>query len=84
MAAALQGVTQISRLIKYPEDSAEDVPERWVAHLAHPVELELLSRGDVPESKYPAMMMQVNNSKTSNGVMHCTGLAVWHVYILIL
>ncbi|GAX84925.1 hypothetical protein CEUSTIGMA_g12346.t1 [Chlamydomonas eustigma] len=55
----LRGVTQISRLIKYPEDTAEELPGRWVAHLAHPVELELLSRGDIPESKYPAMMMQV-------------------------
>ena len=54
-----QGVTHISHVTKYPMDATDDTPERWVAHFAHPLELELLSRGAVPPNRYPNMLLQV-------------------------
>lgn len=44
---------------QYPEDVATSTPARWVAHFAHPIELELVSKGHVPMNKYPNMLLQV-------------------------
>ncbi|EFJ41998.1 hypothetical protein VOLCADRAFT_119536 [Volvox carteri f. nagariensis] len=46
----IQGVTHISRVTVYPPDPATDTPPRDVAHFAHPLELEWVSRpAAVPE-----------------------------------
>ena len=54
-----QGVTHISRPTMYPEDPATDTPERSVAHFAHPIELEFVSRGKPKANRSPAMFFQV-------------------------
>ncbi|KAG1660692.1 hypothetical protein FOA52_015903 [Chlamydomonas sp. UWO 241] len=59
----VRGVTHNARACLYPNDPFDDglnIPERWVAHYAHPIELELVSRnGPVAPNKYPVMLLQV-------------------------
>jgi hypothetical protein len=53
-------VTAVARLKTYPADDATGTPERWVAHWAHPLEFELVSRGaPPPPAKFPALFFQV-------------------------
>ncbi len=40
---------------------------RWVAHFAHPLELELLSRGAVPANRYPVLQMQASGGAAAAG-----------------
>ncbi|GFR46371.1 hypothetical protein Agub_g7952, partial [Astrephomene gubernaculifera] len=62
-----QGVTHICRTTTYPACPASDTPAREVAHLAHPLELEWVSRGGAgggrgggpAENKYPVLFFQV-------------------------
>ena len=53
-------MTHISRVTQYDQDLDQGTPERWVAHFAHPLELELVSKGAVPANKYPTMLLQAS------------------------
>ncbi|KAJ9518573.1 hypothetical protein QJQ45_018610 [Haematococcus lacustris] len=59
-APACLGVTACSRMTQYPPDPELGGPGRWVAHWGHPLEAELVSRGEPPPpAKYPALFFQV-------------------------
>ncbi|KAL6765691.1 ciliary basal body-associated, B9 protein-domain-containing protein [Haematococcus lacustris] len=55
-----KGVTACSRMTQYPPDPELGGPGRWVGHWGHPLEAELVSRGEPPPpAKYPALFFQV-------------------------
>ncbi|KXZ49797.1 hypothetical protein GPECTOR_19g248 [Gonium pectorale] len=63
------GVTHVSRSTSYPACPATDTPAREVAHFAHPLELEWISRapGPPPSNKMPVCTMDLLNRYSSEG-----------------
>ncbi|GMH40514.1 hypothetical protein BSKO_08418 [Bryopsis sp. KO-2023] len=55
----LQGVTQVSKMVKYPADRSEGTPAMYVAHWAQPIEAELVTHKDPGSSKWPVLLFQV-------------------------
>lgn len=55
-----QGVTAVSKLVPYPPDpdSPSGLP-LWVAHWAHPLELEWVAKAAPPPRAWPLLLMQV-------------------------
>lgn len=55
----LSGVTHISRMTLYPEDISDSSIPRWVAHLNHPLELELVAQAEPGHNQWPTVYLQV-------------------------
>lgn len=55
----VRGVTQISCMTKYPGDPREALGPRWVAHFAHPIEIEWTGACSVPPGEWPVLFLQV-------------------------
>ena len=55
----LQGVTHVSKMVQYPGDPSDDTPPTWVAHFAHPLEVEWVATQTPPPGKWPMLLLQV-------------------------
>ncbi|WIA10234.1 hypothetical protein OEZ85_010434 [Tetradesmus obliquus] len=55
----IQGVTHVSQMTQYPADAANDTPALWVAHFAHPIEVEWVARTAPTPKDWPRLLLQV-------------------------
>uniref|UniRef100_A0A383VLW8 Ig-like domain-containing protein n=1 Tax=Tetradesmus obliquus TaxID=3088 RepID=A0A383VLW8_TETOB len=55
----VQGVTHVSQMTQYPADAANDTPALWVAHFAHPIEVEWVARTAPTPKDWPRLLLQV-------------------------
>jgi hypothetical protein len=58
----LQGVTHVSRMVQYPRDPSTDTSALWVAHFAHPIEVEWVARTPPAPKDWPRLFLQVGTS----------------------
>jgi hypothetical protein len=58
---AVQGVTHVSQMTQYPADVSTDTPALWVAHFAHPIEVEWVARTAPTPKDWPRLLLQVRN-----------------------
>jgi hypothetical protein len=56
---ACQGVTHVSQMVQYPADASVDTPPVWVAHFAHPIEVEWVARAVPAPRDWPRLLLQV-------------------------
>jgi hypothetical protein len=61
MFCAVQGVTHVSQITQYPADVSNDTPALWVAHFAHPIEVEWVARTAPTPKDWPRLLLQVSN-----------------------
>lgn len=59
---AMQGVTQVSQMVQYPADPSIDTPPVWVAHFAHPIEVEWVARAAPAPKDWPRLLLQVGQA----------------------
>ncbi|WIA30296.1 hypothetical protein OEZ86_000384 [Tetradesmus obliquus] len=55
----IQGVTHVSQMTQYPPDATNDTPALWVAHFAHPIEVEWVARTAPAPKDWPRLLLQV-------------------------
>jgi len=58
-------VTQVSQMVQYPADSSTDTPAVWVAHFAHPIEVEWVARAAPAPKDWPKLLLQVGTGRGS-------------------
>jgi hypothetical protein len=58
----MQGVTQVSQMVQYPADPSIDTPPVWVAHFAHPIEVEWVARAAPAPKDWPRLLLQVGQA----------------------
>lgn len=56
---ACKGVTQVSKMVKYPVDRRTGRPAVMVAHWAHPIEVELIAHRIPSSTQWPVILFQV-------------------------
>lgn len=59
LSTHVQGVTQVSQMVQYPGDPSIDTPPVWVAHFAHPIEVEWVARAAPAPKDWPRLLLQV-------------------------
>ena len=66
-ASRLQGATQVSRLVK--QQRWQDGPAQYIAHFAHPIELELQADAEPSWNHWPTLYFEVSTAAyiTSGG-----------------
>eukprot|EP00878_Enallax_costatus_P019540 GHUV01020615.1.p1 GENE.GHUV01020615.1~~GHUV01020615.1.p1 ORF type:complete len:419 (+),score=117.15 GHUV01020615.1:376-1632(+) len=57
----VQGVTHVSQMVQYPSDPSTDTPAVWVAHFAHPIEVEWVARTAPAPKDWPMLLLQVGS-----------------------
>eukprot|EP00879_Flechtneria_rotunda_P033491 GHRR01037099.1.p1 GENE.GHRR01037099.1~~GHRR01037099.1.p1 ORF type:complete len:188 (+),score=43.64 GHRR01037099.1:416-979(+) len=55
----IQGVSHVSRMVQYPADPSTDSPAVWVAHFAHPLEVEWVAKAAPNPKDWPHLLLQV-------------------------
>jgi hypothetical protein len=58
--SGVQGVTHVSQMTQYPADVSTDTPALWVAHFAHPIEVEWVARTAPTPKDWPRLLLQVS------------------------
>jgi hypothetical protein len=59
LCECVQGVSQVSQMVQYPADPSIDTPPVWVAHFAHPIEVEWVARAVPAPKDWPRLLLQV-------------------------
>jgi hypothetical protein len=59
----------VSQMVQYPADASIDTPPVWVAHFAHPIEVEWVARAAPAPKDWPRLLLQVS----SHLPLHVTG-----------
>lgn len=72
---SLQGVTHVSQMVQYPADCSTDTPALWVAHFAHPIEVEWIAKEAPTPKDWPRMLLQVRPSAANT---YRDRDAMWH------
>lgn len=52
-------------MVQYPADPATDTPAVWVAHFAHPIEVEWVARVAPAPKDWPKLLLQVGAGMAS-------------------
>lgn len=52
----------MSKMVKYPPDTNQGIPAAYVAHWAHPIEIELVTNREPSSSNWPVLLLQVSCS----------------------
>lgn len=76
LCECVQGVSQVSQMVQYPADPSIDTPPVWVAHFAHPIEVEWVARAVPAPKDWPRLLLQVGlstPSKCSSCFLACVG-----------
>lgn len=73
-SCVFQGVTHVSQMVQYPADASTDTPPVWVAHFAHPIEVEWVARAAPAPKDWPRLLLQVSSHSHVDQLMN---LGVW-------
>jgi hypothetical protein len=69
LCECVQGVSQVSQMVQYPADPSIDTHPVWVAHFAHPIEVEWVAHAVPAPKDWPRLLLQVGSEHPLNAAL---------------